>query len=176
MRTECTHLLASSEKCQAPAVSGSSLCRHHHPRNGAESHTPFSLPPFSDRSSLLFAISEVLHATSERRIKRSDAGTLLFGLQLASKVMSDIDNDVEKALASGESDNLGEPFRAESPCDRAREPRGEDHMVMKSVEALLRNMQTVFIEPVFDSCQPKRLAPARKSRSEILHSVPGAPR
>ena len=176
MRTECSHLLASGEKCQAAAVSGSSLCRHHHPRQRAENQMPFSLPPFSDRSSLLVAISEVLHATSERRITRSDAGTLLFGLQLASNVMSDIVKDVQEAVASGECEDFREPFRTESSCDRARQPRGEDHIDLKSVEALLQKIQTVSIRPVSDPCQAKRVAPARKSRAEIPHSLPGAPR
>jgi len=61
------------------------LVPHHHPRKGADNHTPFSLPPFIDLSSLLVAISEVPQGMAERRITRSDAGTLLFGLQLAPR-------------------------------------------------------------------------------------------
>lgn len=156
MRNECTHLLASGEKCQAPAVTGSSFCRHHHPRKSAEGHTPFSLPEFSDHSSLLVAIYEVLQATSERRINRSDAGTLLFGLQLASKVMSDIHKEVDRALASGDSDDWGKPVQGESACDPARKTGAVDDMAMKKVEALLRNMQTKLLYSEADQCKSTR--------------------
>jgi len=54
--------------------------------------------------------------------------------------MSDIDKEVDKAIASGESDNSGEPFQAESPCDPAREARAEGEIAMEQVEAFLRNM------------------------------------
>ena len=86
MLRECTHILASGRKCKAPAVAGSSLCRHHRPRRHVEL-TRFVLPEFEDHRSLFRAISAVLHAASRRRIRRSEAGTYLFGLQLAARFM-----------------------------------------------------------------------------------------
>lgn len=101
MPIECAHLLASGQKCKAPAVSGSSLCRHHHPGKRTDEPAPFVMPPIQDQSGLLFAVTELLEAMSERRIKRSDAGTFLFGIQLAAKLMSDIDKDVIRAFRAG---------------------------------------------------------------------------
>jgi hypothetical protein len=98
MSTECTHTLASGAKCQAPALNGSSFCHHHnprqlpdpHPRDTSESE-PLFLPPLLDKCSILVAVCEVIHAASERRIKCSEARTLLLGLKFASRLMTEID-------------------------------------------------------------------------------------
>ena len=89
MSHECTHVLPSGQKCKAPAVIGSTLCRHHRPRKRPAETSPFVLPEFNDSRSLLHAVSEVLQAVGSRRMKRSEAGTLLFGLQLASRFIGD---------------------------------------------------------------------------------------
>ena len=99
MPTECTHTLASGAKCQAPARTGSTFCHHHnqrqpldpHPRETPESE-PLMLPPLHDKCAILVAVSEVIHAASERRIKCSEARTLLMALKFASRLMTEIDN------------------------------------------------------------------------------------
>jgi len=160
MRIECSHLLASGEKCQAPAVTGSSLCRHHHPRKHAKTTDPFSLPPFSDHSSLLVAISEVLQAITERRITRSEAGTLLFGLQMASRVMSGIDREIDKARASGEYGDYGEPLETDS--NSGRESHAGHNTAMEEVEALLGDMPSPSTKSSHDRRDANHPAPLQK--------------
>jgi hypothetical protein len=164
MRTECAHLHISGQKCHAPAVNGSSLCRHHRPRNCAEHHAPLSLPPISDRSSLLVAIFEVLQAISERRISRADAGTLLFGLQMASRVMSEIDNDIEQALASGEEDNAAEPGISDSTSNPACESGAEREALIQQAQALMAAIQNGSSASCLDCRRPNLAAALPKAR------------
>ena len=106
MPTECTHTLASGAKCQAPARNSSSFCHHHnpgqlpdpHPRDTSESE-PLLLPPLLDKCSILAAVCEVIHAASERRIKCSEARTLLMGLKFASRLMTEIDQTAVSSSA-----------------------------------------------------------------------------
>lgn len=94
MSTECTHTLSSGHKCHAPALDGGSLCRHHDPRKRAEAahqrQSEFIFPEFHDSRSLLQAINSVLRAMSLRQIKRREAATFIFGIQLASRIVRDI--------------------------------------------------------------------------------------
>jgi hypothetical protein len=141
MHTECSCLLASGEKCHAPAVAGSSLCRHHRPRKHAEQHTPLKLPHLNDRSSILFAISEVLHAVSEHRITRKDAGTLLFGLQMASTVVTEIYDEIYNAPDSGEHADCAEPVLSESASHPACESDAAREALIQQAQALMAAIQ-----------------------------------
>ena len=100
MSAECTHTLDSGHKCQAPARNGSTFCHHHtphahldpHPRETHESQ-PIELPPLDSKTAVLAAVSEVLYAASERRIKCSEARTLLLGLRFAHRLMVELDQE-----------------------------------------------------------------------------------
>jgi hypothetical protein len=99
MPTECTYTLASGATCKSPARTGSSFCHHHtprahldpHPRETRESE-PLNLPPLLDKCAILVAVSEIVHAASERRIKCSEARTLIMALKFASRLMTEIDD------------------------------------------------------------------------------------
>ncbi|HTM17948.1 MAG TPA: hypothetical protein VL135_13625 [Terracidiphilus sp.] len=96
--TTCSHTLANGQPCNAPALNNCSTCRHHDPNRPhteaqprAREYQPLHLPPLVNKNGVLAAIAEVIHAISERRIKRSEGGTMLFGLQLASRLMTELD-------------------------------------------------------------------------------------
>ena len=174
MLYQCTHILPSGQKCKAPAVSGSSLCRHHSPRKHLSETTPFVLPEFDDRRSLLHAVTEVLHAASLRRIKRSEAGTFLFGLQLVSRLMGD---GVEPVVAPVHHVNRSEP---ESPCDLAPDPLQSETQkfyptTYEEAEIFLAAMQSTSIEQALDEWEVKHRIQTTKPRSEPQNQLPRGP-
>jgi hypothetical protein len=100
MSTTCKSTLATGEPCNAPAINKCFSCRHHdpsHPHKTAQPRRresePLELPPLVDKCGILSAVVEVVRAVSERRMKRSEGGTLLFGLQLAGSLMNQIDEE-----------------------------------------------------------------------------------
>ena len=95
MSTDCSHTFSSGQNCHAPALEGSSLCRHHDPRKRAEAAQrddlgTFDLPEFHDAHGVLLALNAVLQAMSKRKIKRSEAATFLYGLQLATRIVREL--------------------------------------------------------------------------------------
>jgi hypothetical protein len=129
MPTECAHTLSSGQKCQAPARTGSSFCHHHsqrthldpHPREQRESE-PLVLPPLQDKCAILVAVSEVIHAASERRIKCSEARTLLMALKFASRLMTELDES-RFSSPSFESDPYSESALQNTPPQPAQSAR-----------------------------------------------------
>jgi hypothetical protein len=96
MFTQCTHSHQSGSTCKSPAVRGTNLCFHHTPhqnlpRRRPAEYEPFELPPLKNKGAVLVAISEVLYRLSMRRIKRSEADTLIHGLGKVSRLMTEID-------------------------------------------------------------------------------------
>ena len=96
MFTECTHTFDSGINCKSPAAHGTSLRFHHTPhqrpkvRRSPESE-PLELPNLDDKSGILVAVTQIVHAFAERRIKRAEADTLFYGLKLASRLMTELD-------------------------------------------------------------------------------------
>ena len=128
MPTECAHTLSSGHKCQAPARTGSSFCHHHNPRQPLDPHPretresePLVLPPLLDKCAILVAVSEVIHAASERRIKCSEARTLLMGLKFASRLMTEID-----ATSSSEFESRHYPEPTQQPSPKSADPAREN--------------------------------------------------
>jgi hypothetical protein len=136
MSAECTHTLSSGQKCQAPARNGSTSCHHHtphaqldpHPRETRESE-PLPLPPLIDKCAILVAVSEVIHAASERRIKCSEARTLLLALKFASRLMTEIYEEgisssraLDRRLNPQPVEPKPSPAPAQSPDKQAARP------------------------------------------------------
>jgi hypothetical protein len=130
MSTECTHTLASGAKCQAPARTGSTFCHHHNPRTHLDPHPretpesePLMLPPLLDKCAILVAVTEIVHAASERRIKCSEARTLLMALQFASRLMTEIDTEGLSSSTRLDSQHREPSHEAPSPrsADSARQ-------------------------------------------------------
>jgi hypothetical protein len=111
MFVECRHVQPSGEKCKSPAVRNSSFCYFHRnlhdraearpPRQG----TPFLLPVLEDSCSILIAVNEVFRAMGESRIKRSEASTYFYGIQIAAKVITRIENRTWEPVRALEYDN-----------------------------------------------------------------------
>ena len=124
MPTECAHTLSSGQKCQAPARTGSSFCHHHNPRTQLDSHPresePLMLPPLQDKCAILVAVTEVIHAASERRIKCSEARTLLMALKFASQLMTEIDQTSTSEFESRQYPETTQQEPAPKSADPAR--------------------------------------------------------
>ncbi|MBS1804019.1 MAG: hypothetical protein JST28_11675 [Acidobacteria bacterium] len=96
MFAKCTHTLESGSTCQSPAVRGTKLCFHHTPHQKLErkwphESEPLELPALTSKNNILIAVGDVLRAMAERRIKRSEADTLLHGLKFLDRLMTELD-------------------------------------------------------------------------------------
>jgi hypothetical protein len=125
MPAECTHILSSGQKCQAPARTDSSFCHHHNPRTHLDPHPrepresePLVLPPLQDKCAILVAVSEVIHAASERRIRCSEARTLLMALKFASQLMTEIDETSTSEFESRQYPQLAQ----QEPTSKSTDP------------------------------------------------------
>ena len=101
MSEKCTHTLESGSTCKSPAVRGTSLCFHHTPHENLKrkrpcEYEPFELPPLNNKNSVMVAISEVLRRLALRRIKRSEAVTLIYGLNIVARLMTELDQTSEE--------------------------------------------------------------------------------
>lgn len=170
MSIQCTRLLASGQKCKAPAMKGAVLCRHHHPHKPARQDRRLVLPPLQDQSSVLYAATEIVQAIADRRIKRSDAATLLFGLQLAGNLM----RDIEKTVAAGVEPASWEHAEADSSCGLTPEDDAKefDEMTMEDAKAMLATLQTTSVDKVLEQWQAQHPPRAPKPSHEHRHPSP----
>jgi hypothetical protein len=102
MSEKCTHTLSSGSTCKSPAVRGSKLCFNHTPNQTSRrkqrcEYEPFELPPLQNKSAVLVAISEVLYRLAMRRIKRSEADTLIHGLTVVARLMTEVDESTAES-------------------------------------------------------------------------------
>jgi hypothetical protein len=96
--TQCLQSLDNGEQCKAPALDGSLFCRHHDPQREMDEERKmklrqkqaFSLPEFYNKAGIVAAITAVLHAMADRRIKRSEADTFIHGLKFAAKLITEL--------------------------------------------------------------------------------------
>ena len=90
----CNHIRKNGRLCQSPALHGRDFC-YFHLANRARRHkaararrlganVPLNLPFPEDVFSLQVSIHEIMVAIAEKRIEPSDAGRLLYCLQLAA--------------------------------------------------------------------------------------------
>jgi hypothetical protein len=123
MFTSCTHTLESGKTCESPAVRGTSLCFHHTShetiaRRPHQEYEPFELPNIFSKNGILVAIAEILHRLAMRRIKRSEADTLLRGLSFATRIMSELDQEI---AAYGVHESSGASTAPEESSSRSIE-------------------------------------------------------
>jgi len=98
MAPRCYQSLDNGQRCSAPAIHGSRFCRHHDSQRLAMKESrpkppeadPLILPPLVDKPSMLAALNLVMLALAEGRIKRSVAHTLLSGIKLADRLLTEI--------------------------------------------------------------------------------------
>lgn len=91
----CAHVKASGDTCGSYALRGSNVCYWHHKaresreergvanRRARAKTTGIVLPLLEDANSIQVAIQMVAQAVADRRITRSEAGMLLYSVQLA---------------------------------------------------------------------------------------------
>jgi hypothetical protein len=97
MAPRCYQSLDNGQRCSALAIHGSKFCSHHDlacpPKSAKErsqESEPLMLPLLLDKPSTLAALNQVLQALGEGRIKRSVAETLLSGIKLAHRLITEI--------------------------------------------------------------------------------------
>jgi hypothetical protein len=134
MFVECRQIQSSGQKCKSPAVRNTSFCFFHgNVRKLADAppppqDTPFVLPFIEDSRGILLAVNQTFQAMGQGRIKRSEAGTYLYGIQIAAKVIARIEQTVwepvraleydEHGAALGEQKTGCDPFLDCISCDR----------------------------------------------------------
>jgi hypothetical protein len=128
MIPKCYRSLENGQRCSAPAMQGSKYCRHHDPQRPAKPAAENSsqsehlaLPPLIDKVSILTAVDMVVRALAEGCIKRSVAETLLSGIKLANRLISEIVEAGETMLPA-ENYAQPKPLALAASGDRPKAP------------------------------------------------------
>lgn len=120
MYRECRHILPNGTRCHAAALEKMPYCyyhdRLHRSLNGQKTaekskKKTLELRPLEDRASILMALSEVICGLAAGRVDSSDAGRLIYGLQVAGQYAernahSAPDNAVESLTCSEDGHEL----------------------------------------------------------------------
>lgn len=106
MTTICRHIKTNGERCGSPSLRDHAFCYFHrtliqghsrpareatailHPLHGGEpqvvTHPTLNLPPLEDREAIQLALSIIVGALARNALDTKRAGTLIYGLQVAS--------------------------------------------------------------------------------------------
>ncbi|WP_162601882.1 hypothetical protein [Occallatibacter savannae] len=135
MYYECRHILLSGHKCRAAAVRGKAFCYHHMAsrrlaRTTLTATDPLMLPSVEDPAGLIAAVNQVIRHYGDSHIDRDKAGTLFYGLQVATSILKaslrsqppgqtvrDVIEDEEEGLIAPESTSCEPPQDCED-CER----------------------------------------------------------
>ena len=179
MPTECTHTLDSGANCKAPARTGSSFCHHHNPRTHLDPHPrqtresePLALPPLLDKCAILVAVNEVIQAASQRRIKCSEARTLLMALKFASRLMTEID---QAADSSSESQPCPERSYQEPSPESAGPARHHDNkLTPEELEEFTHRLQKATVQQLRRQSPlgAEAFSPLKRTAPQLRESPP----
>jgi hypothetical protein len=91
MFQECRHILTSGFKCKAPALGGQVFCyfhtkAHHYRQARVDALNPLPIPAIEDTAGIQIAVNQVIRQLSLNRLDQRKASTLLYGLQLSSRL------------------------------------------------------------------------------------------
>ena len=149
MVPRCFHTLDNGQRCSAPAIMGSKFCRLHDlerspkpARQESREPDPLNLPLIVDKPSSLAAVNEVLQAMSERRIKRSEAQTLLSGIRFAARLAVEIAEEGLTQLPALPARHI-QPMRN----DRPQSARTDDKLALALAAAADQRKPTPFSTP-----------------------------
>jgi hypothetical protein len=116
MYKECRHILPDGSRCHAAALKDMPYCYHHDRIHRAllrqrSSKAKLDLPALEDRASILMALSQVIGALADGRIDGTNAGRLIYGLQVASQFAPTSprfpsSNQVESIARTSDGDEL----------------------------------------------------------------------
>jgi hypothetical protein len=86
----CQHIKTDGNKCQSPAMRGSTFCYFHSrvptpAKVKSSGRNVFKLPPLVDSASIRAAISQVMAASLSSRLGARRTGLLLYAIQIASQ-------------------------------------------------------------------------------------------
>ena len=84
----CRHIMTCGRKCQAAAIRGTDFCYfhsrvHRKPQRGKK--PDIEVPDLEDRCAIQFVIAQVVRHLLAGKIKRAEANTVLYAMQLASQ-------------------------------------------------------------------------------------------
>ena len=127
MYTECRHVFSSGRKCTEAMVQHSVFCYRHRnlqerkhapaPRPG----TPFRMPLLEDEYGCYLGVQETLWALGEKRITQKEAGTYLYGVNIAKSLLPRRPAATRKPVRSLCYDNDG--FEMAEPVNTCEPPR-----------------------------------------------------
>jgi hypothetical protein len=131
----CQHQMPTGKTCQSPALVGQPLC-FHHDREAMQTQFILALPALTDRSAILFALSQVAVAMGLNQLDTRRANLLLRSLSLAVRLISAIEKEAKAATIAPKPKPLVEPTPAAeepvqiqaSPEHRTPKPQNQHHM------------------------------------------------
>jgi hypothetical protein len=126
MFTSCTHTHESGNTCKSPAVRGTSLCFNHTPhenikRRHPREYEPIELPPLHNKQAILVALSVIIDRLALRRIRRSEADTLILGLKVAARIMTELDESMPSYPSGADYSHPAKPDQLEPTLEAIRE-------------------------------------------------------
>src|SRR6185369_16077796 len=124
MFIECRHVLPSGERCKSRALRSDPFCYFHRnlreridgppPRQGAA----FIFPNIEDTRGILLATIQTLRAMGFGQIKRNEAGTYLYGINIAARLVARIEQtDYDPTRALEYDNNCSELAEQSTGCE-----------------------------------------------------------
>jgi len=121
MYKECRHVFSDGSRCHAAALKDLPYCCQHDRihrallRQRSSSKARLDLPAIEDRASIMMALSQVLCALAAGRIDGTNAGRLIYCLQVASQFTPithrlPSDEQVESITLTKDGDELAPEF------------------------------------------------------------------
>jgi hypothetical protein len=131
MYQECRHITTRGAKCQSPALRDMPYCYFHarlHRLSSSQTRSqsqtgsqeePLELPPLEDRCAIQIALNQTLSALASSQLDPKRAGLLLYGLQIASRNVTEgsvvLSQEAVRALSVGQDGQELAPER--SACE-----------------------------------------------------------
>lgn len=131
MYVKCRHILPDGARCEAAALKDLPYCYQHNRihrallRQRSSPKAKLELPVLEDRGSIQMALSQVIGALAAGRLDGTNAGRLIYGLQVAAKFApsaprSPASDSVESITLTSDGDELApqefECFKSDD-CD-----------------------------------------------------------
>ena len=106
MFIECRHILPRGTKCKSPALRDRIYCyfhdrlRHFEQDGKRDTSEPLFLPSLEDARGIQMAISQILAALGSGRLETRKAGLYLYGLQLATQLLTQLPEPSPQEIVS----------------------------------------------------------------------------
>jgi hypothetical protein len=167
---QCQHILIGGKRCGDVALRGQSLCRHHINKrsltqaNRARRHS-VALPPLEDRAAIQMSLDEILASFAARKITRPEAGTYLFGIQLAELNLS----RMERLPPSDPVELADQPDLCPSPAASALSERGDGVPLSSQIAAAFAGLD---VTPAASAAPPEPTSEVSEPDASLAPSSP----